>query len=79
MRFSAMLADEYIRIDISLSTVIRVQRINLNKKNLTSTLVFQMGFRYGLKEHRISAQHKALKHCAACYGETVLIMSTSNK
>jgi hypothetical protein len=32
MGFSAMLAEEYVLIDISLSAAVRAERINLNKR-----------------------------------------------
>jgi hypothetical protein len=63
MEFSAMLADEYILIFLSLSAHIRLTEYNSSKVH-NFNFSFSIGFSCRLTEHRIPAQQKALTLCA---------------
>ena len=58
--FSAMLAEEYVLIDISLISCNPGGTKKAKQQNITSTALILLSNGSGLKEHRISAQQKAL-------------------
>ena len=71
--FSAMLADEYVFIDISLSAAVRAEQL-LSALLHNFNISFSIGFCPGLKEHRISAQQKDSVLAGIC--ENTLIKPT---
>ena len=60
MGFSAMLAEEYILIDISLISCIMVRLVFATSMKFIQLQHFFLSLATGLNWHRISAQQKAL-------------------